>query len=349
MTDYQQRKSRRSDEVRRRSKKPEIQRYVPKGKLLEQQQDSREGSTDWDGDVSSPSPNLSQTPSPSPGSLPYSPSARKIDRNLQVTVVNDKVGDARNRPSPSPDKSVESPAKLVESAGVSKGRGQGPQSYSRGRGQRLNQRANRQSDGKVGVGNRTNQHEVNSPKEKISENQEQSKERSVEKDVKQDQELYIVPSRPSTIGQEADRKETAPVGIEKNESTPREQCHYTRSDSAPLHEKQNVLNRFRKSPNRSKSRSYDKLNKTDRWEEEEGFYADPGNLGTMVFERSRSSEQLNLSGRNVGKPPMPRSTSGGMRGGQRKYQMPGMRKRTDSFSSDISAGELIAEELVSLW
>lgn len=330
-----QKKSRKSEEHKRRTKKPEIQRYIPKGRLLEQQQDSREGSTDWEGDISSPSPNVSQTPSPAPGNLPLTPSPRKIDRNLQVTVVNDKAA-VKNMPSVTSEKSAElTVGKSGENTSVPKGRGQGSQSYSRGRGQRLSQRSNRQNESKGMVGNIAN---MTSPK--VADSQEQMKEANKDKDVKQEQDLYIVPSRPSTIGQEADRKDTVPVGTEKNETNTREQSHYTRSDSAPLQDKQNILNRFRRTPSKSKSRSYDKLNKSERWDEEEGFYADPGNLGTMVFERSHSSEQLNLSARNTGKPPMPRSTSGGTRGGQRKYPMPGMRKRTDSISSDLSAGKM---------
>ena len=327
-----QRKLRRSEEYKRR-KKPEIQRYIPKGRLLEQQQDSREGSTDWEGDISSPSPNVSQNPSPSPNNLPQAPSPRVIDKNFQVTVLNDKTGGSgKNRLSVSPEKYADlSVGKQSENTEVPKGRGQ---QSAKGRGQRFNQRSNHQNDVK-GVGNRSNQ----SPK--IGETQEQIKEGSVEKTVKHDSDLYIVPSRPSTIGQEADRKDVAPVGTERNETNNREQSHYIRADSAPLHDKQAILNRFRKAPSKSKSRSYDKLNKTERWEEEDCYFpeSDAAKFGTMVFERSRSSEQLNLLVKSTGKPPMPRNAPASVpRGGQRKY-IPGMRKRTDSISSDQSAGQ----------
>lgn len=340
-------RSRKSEEYKgRRSKKPEIQRYIPKGRILEQQYTpdvSGEGSGDPDDDLSSPSPLQVHSPSPGPATSallhsPLTPSPRKIDlKNMQVTVVNDKSGSGADDRS-SPEKTVESSTKFVknnERGEYSRGRGQG-QSYSRGRGQRYNQRSNRgQVGNKADVRDNDNKGKYDKKEyksEKYGAKQEgkgHGNEKS-SKETSQDQELYIVPSRPSTIGQEADRKDTAPVGME-------EQSQKLQENASKI-DKQEILSRFKKLPNKSKSRSYDKLNKTERWEEEDGYYADPQNLGTMVFERSHSSEQLNLSGRNVGKPPMPKSASGGSKNVPKKYSYSGMRKRNDSFSSDLSTG-----------
>ncbi|XP_053375984.1 telomerase-binding protein EST1A-like isoform X2 [Mercenaria mercenaria] len=348
---------RRSDESRRK-KKPEIQRYVPKGRLLEQQQQqqvtdaSGENSGDLEDELSSPSPKTVHSPSPGPATAtflhaPQSPSPRKIDlKNMQVTVINNK-SETENRISP--EKNVEQPIKTgnrnarSNEQEYSKGRGQG-QSYSRGRGQRHNQRSNtRQSEGRNNrglVGNKNDAKEQR-PKieskdtrtEKLTSKQDSKvdTDNKQNKDVKADQELYIVPSRPSTIGQEADRKDTAPVGMEES--------NQKINENKPSIDKQEILSRFRRTPNKTKSRSYDKLNQSDRFEDDDGYYPDPQNLGTMVFERSHSSEQLNLSGRNLGKPPMPRSSSGsGTKNIPKKHAFSGMRKRTDSVSSDLSTG-----------
>jgi hypothetical protein len=350
-------RNRRSEESRRK-KKPEMPRYVPKGRLEKQQQQqsvtdaSGEGSGDWEDDMSSPSPKTVHSPSPGPTTsallhAPQSPSPRKIDlKNMQVTVVNNK-SDTGNRVTP--EKNVEQPVKTGNrntrnnEQDYSKGhRGQG-QSYSRGRGQRHNQRSNaRQNDGRNNRGLVGNRNETKEQRSKVDNREikqenvapKQDDKPNVDnkqnKDVKNDQELYIVPSRPSTIGQEADRKDTVPVGMEENKN---------KIDEKPGINKQQILERFRRTPNKTKSRSYDKLNQSERFEDEDGYYPDPQNLGTMVFERSHSSEQLNLSGRNVGKPPMPRSSSGsGAKNVPRKHGFSGMRKRTDSISSDLSTG-----------
>ena len=348
-------RSRRSDEARRK-RRPEIQRYVPKGRLEQQQQSvtdaSGEGSGDYEDEMSSPSPKTIHSPSPGPATSaflhsPQSPSPRKIDlKNMQVTVVNNK-SDSGNRVSP--EKNVDQPVKTGnrntrnnEQEHQRNQRGQG-QSYSRGRGQRHNQRSNtRQNEGKSNRGQVGNRNESKEQRPKV-ENKDTRQENIVQKqdnksnidnkqskDVKTDQELYIVPSRPSTIGQEADRKDTAPVGMEENKN---------KMDEKPSIDKQEILARFRRTPNKTKSRSYDKLNQTERYEDDDGYYPDPQNLGTMVFERSHSSEQLNLTGHNIGKPPMPRSSSGsGAKNLTRKHGFSGMRKRTDSISSDLSTG-----------
>ena len=150
----------------------------------------------------------------------------------------------------------------------------------------------------------------------------------IDKDPKQ--ELFIVPSRPSTIGQEAQRSSPI-VGDDKNESV---------NESAPpvieVKPKPNMFGNIQS--NKTKSRSFDKLNKTESWDEED-YYPDPSKLGTLVFERSRSSEQLNLTGKNA-RPPIPRSASGGVIKSPKKYAFSALRKRTDSFSSDISTGML---------
>ncbi|KAL4223249.1 Smg-6 [Mactra antiquata] len=348
-------RSRKSDEFKgRRSKKPEIQRYIPKGKILEQQGTdmSGEGSGDFEDDIASPKQVHSPSPSPATSTLvhsPVTPSPRKIDlKNMQVTVVNDKSGSGTEDRT-SPEKSVEpnpnsNPkfGKNNERGEYSKGRGQG-HSHSRGRGQRYNQRSNKPNDTRPGRGQvghkgdmrdsenktRYDNKDRNNKSEQVNTKQEvKCQGNDKNKEINNDQE-YIVPSRPSTIGQEADRKDTAPVGMEEQNQ---------KQENVPKIDKQEILSRFKKLPNKTKSRSYDKLNQTERWEEEDGFYADPQNLGTMVFERSHSSEQLNLSGRNVGKPPVPRSASGGPKNVPKKYSYSGMRKRTDSFSSDLSTG-----------
>ena len=167
---------------------------------------------------------------------------------------------------------------LASDAGVTTGKGQ--TSHTRGRGQKLHQ--------DVRTNNDRSRHVGSNPKDNKSHFKGKGNVENVDA-TKADQELYIVPSRPSTIGQEADRKETAPVGREVSDNKLDEQP--ARPAAVEGHKA-----RFTRPPN--KSRSYDRLNKADRWQEE-GYLADPHNLETLVFERSRSSEQLNLSGSSV--------------------------------------------------
>lgn len=332
-----------------------MQRYVPKGRLQQQKQQqeadaSGEGSGDWEDDLSSPSPKQVHSPSPGPATSafvhsPHTPSPRKIDlKNMQVTVINDKsVSDDRS----SPEKNVEEQDRNIRTneQGFSKGKGQG-QTYSRGRGQRHNQRSNtkgnepRNTRGQYGSKNDLKDQRQKTENKDTNENTSASKtvkqnaENKQAKEQKTDQELYIVPSRPSTIGQEADRKDTAPVGMEENKQKT--------DENKPIIDKQEILNRFKRTPNKTKSRSYDRLNQSDRFDDEDGYYPDPTNLNTMVFERSHSSEQLNLSGRNLGKPPMPRSASGGgIKNIPKKHGFSGVRRRTDSMSSDLSTGKTL--------
>ena len=147
-----------------------------------------------------------------------------------------------------------------------------------------------------------------------------------DKDVKH--ELFIVPSRPSTIGQEAQRSSPI-VGDDKNESV-----NETVPPVIEVKPKPNVFGN--RHPSKTKSRSFDKLNKTENWDEED-YLPDPSQLGTLVFERSRSSEQLNLTAMNA-RPPIPRSASGGAIKSPKKYAFSALRKRADSISSDISTG-----------
>ena len=147
-----------------------------------------------------------------------------------------------------------------------------------------------------------------------------------DKDAKH--ELFIVPSRPSTIGQEAQRSSPI-VGDDKNESV-----NETVAPVIEVKPKPNVFGN--RHPSKTKSRSFDKLNKTENWDEED-YLPDPSQLGTLVFERSRSSEQLNLTAMNA-RPPIPRSASGGAIKSPKKYAFSALRKRADSISSDISTG-----------
>ena len=147
-----------------------------------------------------------------------------------------------------------------------------------------------------------------------------------DKDAKH--ELFIVPSRPSTIGQEAQRSSPI-VGDDKHESV-----NETVPPVIEVKPKPNVFGN--RHPSKTKSRSFDKLNKTENWDEED-YLPDPSQLGTLVFERSRSSEQLNLTAMNA-RPPIPRSASGGAIKSPKKYAFSALRKRADSISSDISTG-----------
>ena len=318
-----------AEDTRKRSKRPEIQRYIPKGRLAEKQTAdlSGEGSGDLEAE-SSPNHSAVHSPSPGPGKVAHSPSPRKVDmKNMQVTVVNVKPEDSQYESNDTVKESEQQGVNRSqrEQTGFIRGRGRGQgQSYSRGRGQRMTQKSDRgrgrneMRSGGDSFGSRGNSQEKSGFSSDTNSNRD-------EKDLK---DTYLVPSRPNTIGQEADRVDT--IGSD--------QQLVQNDELLSKHENLGIVSGLSKhSSNRSKSRSFDKLNQADRWEEE-GYFPDSSNLGTLIFERSRSSEQLNLTGKNVHKPPMPRSSSGGNKGAK-KYPIPAMRQRRDSFSSDISTGE----------
>ncbi|KAK3587144.1 hypothetical protein CHS0354_006784 [Potamilus streckersoni] len=131
-------------------------------------------------------------------------------------------------------------------------------------------------------------------------------------------EMYIVPVRPDTIGQEASRNANI-IGQEETETS-------------ELNEKVDVrLEKLRA----NKSRSVEKLDRSEKWDEED-FY-DIGSIGTLVFERSRSSEQLNLTESNVGLTSFYKGKGSSL---PRKFSFAAMRRaaRKESVSSDISTG-----------
>ena len=315
-----------SREPKRRSKRPEIQRYVPKGKILEQQLGDLSGGEpaietwvdgiDWQKDGSH---------SPSPVTDIGSPSPRKIDiKNMQVTVVNEKVQSPKDSDQ---GQRTESVPQHRQQQVKSQSRPERGQQGSKGQGRRSGPKTDINQKGAT---DKFQENKFETRKTDTIERKNRNDVQTVKDDLEQDpkHELFIVPSRPSTIGQEAQRSSPI-VGDDKNEKI---------DESAPavieVHPKPSNLGNTQSL--KTKSRSYDKLNKTENWDEED-YYPDPSKLGTLVFERSRSSEQLNLTGKNA-RPPIPRSASGGASKSPKKFTFSSMRKRTDSFSSDISTG-----------
>ena len=322
-----------SREPKRKSKRPEIQRYIPKGKILEQHHPDLSGGEpltetwidgiDWQKDGSH---------SPSPGPDLGSPSPRKIDlKNMQVTVVNEQVQ------SPKDGQKTESMTQSRQQQIKNQSRGERGQQGPKFQGRRSGPRTDLNPKNDV---NKFQQNRSDNRKAEVKEIQQTSSEKEkdqiiIETKVLKDEsdkdpksDFFIVPSRPSTIGQEAERSSPV-VGDVKNENV--DETSPNAVEVKPL-----VKDFINIHPSKTKSRSYDKLNKTENWDEEE-YYPDAGKLGTLVFERSRSSEQLNLTGKNT-KPPIPRSASGGGIKTPKKYVFSSMRKRADSFSSDISTG-----------
>ena len=325
-----------SQEPKRRSKRPEIQRYVPKGKILGQQHPDQSGgepfTETWIDGIDF---QKDSSHSPSPGPESGSPSPRKIDlKNMQVTVVNTQAQSPRDG-----EQKMEtgSQSRQQQQQQNKQSRGERGQQGSKGQGRRSGPRTdlNTKSEGnkfqqKRSDNRKTDVKEVQHTqggreKDLIKTDNKAVKDES-DKDHKSD--FIEVPSRPSTIGQEAER--SSPVVGDVNNANVDELSPNVVDVKSSVKDFSNIQ------PVKTKSRSYDKLNKTENWDEEE-FYPDAGNLGTLVFERSRSSEQLNLSGRNM-KPPIPRSASGGGFKSPKKHVFSSMRKRADSFSSDISTG-----------
>ena len=330
-------------EPKRRSKRPEIQRYIPKGKILGQQHPDQSGGEpltetwidgiDWQKDGSH---------SPSPGPELGSPSPRKIDlKNMQVTVVNTQVQSPKDDGLKTESVTQSRQQQQQQQQSKNQSRGERGQQGSKVQGRRSGPRTdlNPKNDGNKFQQNRGDNRKtevkeidkIQTGKEKDLINTD-TKVIKNESDKEQKADFIDVPSRPSTIGQEAERSSPV-VGDVNNENV---------DELSPnVVEVKPIVKDFSNiQPSKPKSRSYDKLNKTENWDEEE-YYPDPGKLGTLVFERSRSSEQLNLSGKNV-KPPIPRSASGGGFKSPKKYVFGSMRKRADSFSSDISTGHLVS-------
>ncbi|KAL3856196.1 hypothetical protein ACJMK2_010974, partial [Sinanodonta woodiana] len=300
-----------TNETRRRSKRPSLQIYVPKGKILEQQEQKSHSYTGkdeeeeevWDVD-DNPETETSQSSNSPLAHIVHQDmednSPRKVDlKNMQVTVVNDI---ASQQP---------------------KGRGRGRSRTSTQTWEGVTQSKN--PDIPVGRGRRVQQ-----ALDKESRSQDRSHQEGMVKQPPSNftvqaktkageiKEMYIVPVRPDTIGQEASRNANI-IGQEENETS-------------ELNEKLDVrLEKLRA----NKSRSVEKLDISEKWDEED-FY-DIGNIGTLVFERSRSSEQLNLTENKVGLTPMYKGKGSSL---PRKFSFAAMRRaaRKESVSSDVSTG-----------